>query len=1053
MDTLRRFRSRRKSKGQRDAFTSFADAESSYRSGSSDWQPSTTRSSTTTPRPSDITNDDKSTHNQPQLLKSPTEYRRPGSSSRIQPMLVGISRPSTTNSRPGTAGSMQIALDRAAEAVKQQQIRSTSSPFSQVGLRAGRYIDIFAISGQATKPTGTFNEDVAERNLDSVTLTVEEQHFQYEPTSKYQEEVAARNAHQIAAQRASSMRRPETTDRVKRVEDHIASGQSGSYVHQSLLKPDMARSRHDPDPTAYHSRQHSSRTRDASQQLPAIPQERSSEDFGLLVKKDLHAVRAAEMDLERAKAQWLEARKKHRDDSQLDTDKPLPASPRQKDLSRHLGIAPYANALAYTPDRAEQKATRSSKHDSRQDDKSSSPHVSNPQPNEAAPRRALHASRSQRRDEAIGGRRESDNTRSPSSNSNVSYKRVVGKRTVMDLTHEDEDEAASVASYLQTPVIENARADAFHRVVPEVIENFTPPRVLDWDSTNQILHRSSTPEPVLDLDQLIRRSQIMSETAKAAAVAQGQQVLAQRKEPSRTPPAPALAFSPIKTLTSSSPPTTVAFSPITTLTSTSPRSSQEISAEADLVAGAGVISQDATALSVPGNDFQNSATHHGPRSEARISASISPLVRIFADVKPEDSEVTKMSASGRSRSIRTNSDRRKEKEINMSSKMEGKRLERSVESQIRSAAKSIIPAGPLDQEPLVGVKTRDFAMVPIEKPTNKRIEALVEKKRTQMDSRKSSKEPSSSSKSSSGEKKGRSRSTKSANKAVLSDDAMSSATLPRKPEKRGDKKSNKKSAKSNSSATRKARPISLFDEEAFERKHAEANAALLRLQQSLQAPLESEVEQSFSTRDTTTPASRALSPVDSIGGGLSPPPETTPAAAAIAMINAATSSPRSRLRRLHSKASSDSAQKSRSTKPTPVPRSNTEETLPTLRTTPLSATNPVLARTESSSRPPPSPGEVSLSSFPIPTPRAISPESNKSPPAYAKDVGAPERTGSQASKISSASTFSIPFTMVPDRVGSLPEYRMGVPAPPAPPPIGSIDSIIPSTRPVEVGSP
>lgn len=1060
MDTFRRIRSRRKSKGQADGFTTFADAESSYRSASDAWQPSTTRSSATGGRPSDVAVDKKISHEQMTQPKSPAEYQRSGSSSRIQPMLIGISRPSNTESRPGTAESIQKALDRAAESV-QQQPRGTLSSVSHVGLRGGRYVDIFAISGQTGKPTRTFNEDVAERNLDAVALMVGEQHYLYEPTSKYQEEVAARNAHQIAAQRRSSIRRQHLSERVKPTNDRSVSAQSGSYAHQALLEPDTDRSRRDQDPAAYHSRRHGSRNRDASQKLPAIPQERSSEDIEVLVVKDLDTVRAAEEELETAKAHWLRAQYHCQADSPPDMDKPLPASPRQKDLTQHLGIPPYANAPNHTSIRADTRPARKSKHDSVQgngyeNDRRLNRPAEPPGPHDSASRQAIQASQSQRRGRAGEGTRRLDNRHSSSNSSNPSYKRLlVGNRTIIDFT-EAEAEAASVASYLQTPVIEDARADAFQKVIPTVVEHLTPPRVVEKEDGGLGSHRSSALEPVLDLDQLARRSQIMSETA--AAVARSQPIQTRVKERPRIPPQPSLAFSPIKTLTSSSPPKTITFSPITTLTTTSPRSSQEVLVTQSSATGAGHRPRDIAASNQPvGNTPHPPVTYSGSKSNARISANIAPLVRIFADVKPEDSEATRSSGSGKPRSTHTESDRRKTKEVSNSSKKEGKRRERSIEAEIRRTARSIIPAGPLDQEPTPGVKTRDFATLPLEKPTSKRINALVEKKRAQIESRKSSKERTGSSRSSSEGKKAHHRTTKSVNKVVFNDNPVSSAILPQKPEKRSEKKSKKKSAKSNSSATRKARPISLFDEAAFEKKHAEANAALLRLQQSLQQPLEVDPERSLTPRDTDTPISRTLSPVDSVIKGLSPSPQPmpqpSPAAAAIAMINAATSSTRPPSRSVHTKASSDLGQKSQGTKPLPsIPRLNTEETVPTLKNTTLTT----LINMDPNNRPPRSPGEVSLSSFPIPsgTPRAISPdESNKSPPAYVKDVGAPVRRGSQTSRVSSASAFSIPFTMVPDRTGSLPEHRIGVPGPSVTPRMDSIDAIIPPKRSVEVTSP
>lgn len=1047
MEAFRRIRSRRKSKGQSEAFATFENAESSYRSDSSPFQASTMRTSATGRRPSDVTVEAKVNHDHAQRAKSPTWYRRPGTSNRIQPMLVGLARPSMTSPKPGTAESMQRAPDRAAESVEYQPTRGLSSSSSQIGLRTGRYIDILATIGQTGKPTTTYNENVAERNLDAQPLKAEEQHSRHEPVSKLEEEVAARNAHQIAAHRTSSVRRSNTVERAEPFSNRSGSAQSGSYHYQVSLQPDVARSRHDQDATAYHSRQHSSRTREASQQLPAIPQERSSEDFELAAEEDVEHVRPEEKRINWARARWLASRQSsHRDEGPPDVDKPLPASPRQKDLSRHLGIPPYANAPSCVSERAEIRPKQKSKHDNIRDGRDDEDPryvrpVQRPPPENPAPRQAMHASQVLRRDRAYGAPRELEYLRPLSTNSNPTYKRMdVGNRTIIDFT---EDEASSPASYSQMPIVEDTSTstDQSRGVFPTMVERSMSPRKPRTEVVSIGPDRSSTLEPVLDLNQLARRSRAISDHANAVTAVQGRHAQPEAVQRSNIPPPPALAFSPIKTPTSYFLPRSVAFSPVTTLTSTSPRSSQEnlvdqSSSTAQTLSTQGVATRDQG----QDDEYDVPDAYSGPRGKKRVSADITPLVKIFADIRPEDSGlITKSSRAGRPKDLGINSDRREE--VSSSSKKEGKRRERSASAEIRRAAKSIIPAGPLDREPSPAIKTRDFAIVPVERPTNNWIEVPVGKKRSQLELKKVSREPSSSSKSSSGERKGRSHSTKSAHKVSFNDDPVS-ATLHPKPERRN----SKRKPKSNSSALHKAIPKSLFDEEAFKKKHAEANAALLRLQESLQQTWELDTDLLVVTPDTEMTASRTLSPVDRTTQSISPVPQSSATAAAMAMIEFATSSPRPRSRQLYSKASSDLVQKYRSGLPTPVPRSNTEETMPAIRNTTLTASNPTFTRIDAINKPPLSPGEVSLSSFPIPTPRAISPESNETPPVYVKDIGPDVRSASQASRQSSASAFSIPFTMVPDRIGSLPENRTGVPPTLSTVSrVGSVGSIIPSS--------
>jgi hypothetical protein len=129
----------------------------------------------------------------PRVTQTSSQYQRPSTENRVQPVLVGVSRPGDSFSRPGTAGSLQNAVSRAADQSSQTFLRGhtrTQSP---------RYVDIFSISSTRVTKTDTstsfYNEDIAERNIDP-TSSRGRSSLDYVPGSKYQEEVAVRNSYQ-----------------------------------------------------------------------------------------------------------------------------------------------------------------------------------------------------------------------------------------------------------------------------------------------------------------------------------------------------------------------------------------------------------------------------------------------------------------------------------------------------------------------------------------------------------------------------------------------------------------------------------------------------------------------------------------------------------------------------------------------------------------------------------------------------------------------------------------------------------------------------------------
>ncbi|KIW64088.1 hypothetical protein PV04_09046 [Phialophora macrospora] len=189
MDTgLRKLWSRRKSKGNDGRKDS---GVSSLRNSQSTEK--TQHSSNTSPRSVHVRNI-STDHEKSQFS--------PAISARLQSALGVVSRPSTSWSGPATdgSGSLLNAVNRAADAVAkaEQDYQYSAERYARDHVRpkTPRYIDIFSLSSSnSPNPRPGYNEDVAERNLDLARVALEGTHYHYVPSSKYQEEVATRNAH------------------------------------------------------------------------------------------------------------------------------------------------------------------------------------------------------------------------------------------------------------------------------------------------------------------------------------------------------------------------------------------------------------------------------------------------------------------------------------------------------------------------------------------------------------------------------------------------------------------------------------------------------------------------------------------------------------------------------------------------------------------------------------------------------------------------------------------------------------------------------------------
>ena len=142
----------------------------------------------------------ETTHDRNNSIDPERHHLGPFANSGDLPILggYGISRPSTSRSRAATEGkgSMLSALNRAADAVAQAEHEyQVSADWYTSHHKGPRYVDIFSLSSSNNpNPRPDYNEEVAARNLELVRVALEDGFHQYVSTSKYQEEVPARNA-------------------------------------------------------------------------------------------------------------------------------------------------------------------------------------------------------------------------------------------------------------------------------------------------------------------------------------------------------------------------------------------------------------------------------------------------------------------------------------------------------------------------------------------------------------------------------------------------------------------------------------------------------------------------------------------------------------------------------------------------------------------------------------------------------------------------------------------------------------------------------------------
>lgn len=214
-------------------------------------------------------------------------HSRAKSTGGIQPILVGISRPVPSGDRQKhvtEAGNVNVKpaptpvvsrLNTAASLPEQRKAQKSPMP-------PRRHVDIMSFAAATGNHLEGYNEEVAARNLDLKALARESAITTSVPKSKYQEEVASRNAVSMAYRyKPSAPMQSVPEDRrsnslnSKAARSTSTSATLPAYKHEGVILPAKARSVQ--DSAAYHSR-NGSATSKSSNQLPAIPQELSVEE-------------------------------------------------------------------------------------------------------------------------------------------------------------------------------------------------------------------------------------------------------------------------------------------------------------------------------------------------------------------------------------------------------------------------------------------------------------------------------------------------------------------------------------------------------------------------------------------------------------------------------------------------------------------------------------------------------------------------------------------------------------------------------------------------------
>jgi hypothetical protein len=416
-------------------------------------------------------------------------HLRAKSTGGIQPMLIGISRPITSGSTQKDVMNARNSNGKPPPMPATHRLNTaTSLPQPRAAQMfqpvVKRHVDVMSFAAANGKHLEGYNEEVAARNLNLKTLASESATTTSVTRSKYQEDVATRNAATMGYRYIPSA----PTQLVP--EDNRSNSLDGdAALHGSVIAP-LATYRHEgmsaprkmrsvQQSSAHHSRNGSASAK-TSTLLPAIPQEVSVEDIRRTIPllDERNQSEAAQRRGEDAEPESvftrypsMHGKSMLEDSNQTTTMLPLPktttranqsrpiANTNSKEYGHPLHSNPYeANITEYTKRGPENKRERVPP---RRTGSKSSQH-----PGDDFSRRT--GASSSRTSSADRGR--------PTSSDN--YNASVGNRTFMDLTKDETERQSQYESpdtdYLESPVLAQATADTLHLHQAQLIGSTSP---------------------------------------------------------------------------------------------------------------------------------------------------------------------------------------------------------------------------------------------------------------------------------------------------------------------------------------------------------------------------------------------------------------------------------------------------------------------------------------------------------------------------------------------------------------------------------------------------
>lgn len=917
---------------------------------------------------------------------------RPPSSRKVQPTLLGVSRPTTSPSRPTTSGSGSLlsAVNRAADAVNiaEQEFQASAQKYtkSYIATKPPRYIDIFSLS----KPDSpkVYNEDVAERNLDLVRVALDGSEPPLSP-SKYQEDVAARNAFpplpgghntEVSSSQSRSHRHMEQLPGGTRPATSALS--NPPLVRMALNGRPATSEIHGQNSSLSHSHQLSDQSWGAQfqgnvRQAANQPTGPPSSYHRNTVPDTFHISSAGSPLLNRSTV-----------------------LPQKQGLGAHVAQAGSHDAFRgeslrnYVLSQAELIHRRS------QD---------RAQPIQSSTNRSV--------DDQDGTQPSDRSIRSPSALSNTSsVKRSINlaHRTIMDLTGDDSEvfsEMSPASHYSASPVVESAKADTMRKVQPTTLPETIRP------------HTSPQPIP-----PEVKAGPQQQEISLPPAVEVVRSQPADAPGPTRTVPE-------VRTSTVTSAST---FSPISTLAHVEPRRSvvieSQIARSEDVSSGTHPDPKGNSDLAIKGTDPMDLAPQ-GEKGASEVHPAVEPtraesdLIKPKTPQKNVEPEPMLESGSPPEKVSEIEDIELDVRQTNGQPPSETRDSTATPQSQpvIEMTPDSLHSIDFVDPSRAFGVTTRDFATSPTKSP----LESVPEDIEPSLNTK--PKHPTS---------------TMTTERRATSHDS-------------GSRKYTDKPVRSTSAYS------STFDEDEFAYKQAEARAALIRLQQSLDenflthpvpqaATQPSRLRHHSSLSDgkpvapssifaqvrnvSPSPADYRLSVETSTSSDDARPPNSY-----YTLVTTTHTNGQPYFRNSVSSAGSiDNSPRNSKGKqrfeidpnngPGPsIVNDDHEEKHPLPLPPPLHLNGTALYRNLNQAPVPPSPGEISLSSFPIPV---SSPRQSFNPGPDSSDTAHPQAThhshqnsagagrilrrqSSQRSQASNASAFSIPYHMIPDRSSSV----------------------------------